>query len=328
MISNALIKILWNAHTYLTTFAWIITDVWQTLKWKWVVAQTVLAFSMVLELGVFISTVKLIATGRLDIYLVLVLVVALSVGTLGSFWSRSRFLALAMDYERSLVTRFLKMQLPAAVLREVVSRNTRQITTVVRHLTRLPVHLLAALPAFAALSWLAPGLTAFVFILLLLSAVPLYSVNRASSRSMDALYAANQGAAQERKALLSGTDADIETEQIFENSRLREAQDSYQSVLIINEASKLVSGLAMAAVLGAILIVFLQGGLSIETAVIYTVGTRFLMSQIDSIASALTSMNRFYRTLTRVRELIRDHPVSTDSADPKRGEAVAVTNNT
>lgn len=286
-------------------------DAWRQLGWNLPLAQIVFAAGMLLELGAFIAVIRLIAAAKLDLYLVLALVLTLCLAALGTYWSRYRFLTLAMEYERSLATRLLKLQLPAPTLRDAIARDVREIATLLRHWARLPVHLGAALPVVAALFWLAPGLTVLVSIILLSSTLPLSVISRAAARRMQALHEANRAAAEERSTLLSSVDSDnVEAAAIYENSPLRQAQDSYQSMLATSESSQLVSGLSTVAVIGVILFFFLQGTLDIETAVIYTVGARFLMAQLGAIAGAMTAMNRFYGALGKIRRLVVASPTA------------------
>lgn len=294
-------------RAYAAAIGWIGADYVRRIGPKVVLVQGALLLGMGLELAAFFALVRAIAGGWTDPAILAGIVGTLILGAVLGYDARRRLLAYALDYERSLIVDLLNRGLAPEARREIVAREARQLTTVVRLISRLPVHVLIAIPVAVVLAWLAPVLTVLILVLLAVSALPFYRLGKASALHNAAMLEASRLAGPERKHLQAlPEERPVTPDDFAPDGELRRSQDSYQSMLTVTEESRLVSEVTAAIAIGIVGLFLFEGLLSIETTILYVLGFRFLMGQVSAVTTSFTTISRFYPVLCRLSNWSRN----------------------
>ncbi|MEM9357154.1 MAG: hypothetical protein AAGB04_13170 [Pseudomonadota bacterium] len=223
----------------------------------------------------------------------------LALSSLASYWVQARLLSFAMDYERSWMARLRASHSAEIAKPSLVTRYSRQMSTILRNLNQVTVSGLLALPVSAALVWLAPVLTLLTAALITIGGIPMFLINRDSARFYTRMTEAQQRAAGHAQSPGAGEDELVPTDRAIE----REWQDSYEGMMRMGQKSQLVTNIVGAIVVSVVLALLLQGQISLTNAVLYLVGLRFLLGQIRAIVSGLTAKNRYYSTVLKLKAL-------------------------
>jgi len=275
-------------YTYLKVLALLIADIVHLFGFKYICLQALLVVSSITQLACFLLIIRLVSSSTLDFNWFLIASVMLAASIVLAHIAQSKLLVIAIEYERHWLCRFafnFPRQQTEGMSKRSFKQQSRHMGTILRNASNAFSKILIAFPLIVGLIYLAPFLSLMLVGLLLISVFPLQAVNKTSSRSFQSMQALSL------KDRMDGREAG------YGDYTSHSTLLMYENMLRAPMRARLIIDLITVFAVSTALLFLLNEKISLSDAVVFLVGSRFLLSNVSAIASAFTALNRFYGTL-------------------------------
>ena len=275
-------------YNHVKVYTMLVADIIGLFRTKYIFLQASFVSASIAQLACFLAIIQLLTASALDINWFLIGAVIFTASMFVSYLAQSKLLAIAIEYElhwhcRLAFAHSRKKNTDGKKLS--LKQQSRHMGTILRNINIIISRLLVAVPLTIGLIYLEPLLTLTTIGLVISSTIPLYLVNKASSRSFQRMRA-------------SGVSDQMEGRDIgYKDFISRETLYSYEEMLRAPMQARLIVEVVTVVTVAVILLFIFNESVSLSKAVMFLVGARFLLSSLSATAGAFTALNRFYGTL-------------------------------
>ena len=281
--------------SYVKILFLLLSDVYRLFGFKYVFLQVSFVVSSIVQLMSFFLCVRLLSSNQFEMMWFGVVCTSLFGSSLIGYLGQSRLLKLAIEYEGHWLCRFAAFPIVATqIVTDGIEnlsperQQARHLSTILRNVNIILSRLLVAIPIFCALVYIEPALSLALALLFVLTAFPLYLLNKRSSQSFEGMQMSSMQDREDVGHLGS------------RGYTSRKTLDMYEEMLRSPVKAKFYIDLVTVGALSISLLFVLEELVSLANVVVFLVGGRFLLANVGAIASSLTTVNRFYGTLSHI----------------------------